>query len=849
MKPSRLFTVFIFCSIFLVGCSSSNNGPQFTAPPPPTTEPEPPTATAFAATLHRTEGGIPHIIAEDWGSIGFGTGYAAAEDLFCDLARNIFKYRAQQSEVFGPGDGNLNTDLFYKYLIDTGLYDQDIAAEFATQFAGYAAGFNRYLRDIGVDNLPDAACRGADWIQPMTAEDVKRIHLTPAFLPRLARLFLAATPPTSVAAANDDKARPKAAKLAKSEPTLTEEELLALATDIETMATARGKGSNGVAIGSDLTEHGGGMLFTNPHLDWDLSFRFLPRHHIIPGVTNELGANTWERANVGFGTNGNIAWTNTVSTSRNQALYELELVPGNPLAYMFDGEQRELIATEVTVNVLNEDGSMNQESHTFYESQHGLLMGLIFSWSEETAFALRIANEGARGSQGGAIAFMRANNVREFKDALAQFQSTPSTNTIAADSNGEAFYGDFSPNAGFTDQQLANCPTATPVLISFFAPAFAGNTSACEWNTDEDSAAPGLLGAGQQAFIFRRDYATNSNSSFWLANPNAPITGIPMVQGDIETERSLRTRSGLRIIQDRIDGADGLPGNIFNIDTLLERMLSNQNEAGFLLRDDLVTLCNDNPSVMLDSSPVDISAACTVLDAWDGNSNLESRGAHLFREFMRAAGASGRTLPDSLNYAVPFDVNDPVNTPRGLNTIDNPNALQALAEAVQTLNNAGIALDAALGELQSVTRNGARIPIHGGEEFEGVFNKMSLDFDGPNGYPEVTGSSGSWIMGVEFTPEGPVAKGILTYSISTNPESPRYLNMTELFSNKQFVDLPFTQEQVEAAATSTAELSEGTSDCEQDGWQSFSQPSFADEAACRSYFVDIADNRLTDFVD
>lgn len=215
---------------------------------------------------------------------------------------------------------------------------------------------------------------------------------------------------------------------------------------------------------------------------------------------------------------------------------------------------------------------------------------------------------------------------------------------------------------------------------------------------------------------------------------------------------------------------------------------------------------------------------------------------------MREAGASGRTLPESLSYAVPFNVSDPINTPRGLDTSDNPNALQALAKAVSKLTDVGIALDAQLGDIQSVTRNGEVIPLHGGEEFEGVFNKMSLDFDGANGYPDVTGSSGTWIMATEFTDDGPVTKAVLTYSLSANTESPHYSDMTKLFSNKQFVDIPFSEEDVEAAATSTLEITEDTEQCVDDGWQAFAQPAFASEVACRDYFSEIAAQQLTDFV-
>ena len=37
----------------------------------------------YRATITRTEHDIPHIVAEDWGSLGFGSGYAAAETSIC----------------------------------------------------------------------------------------------------------------------------------------------------------------------------------------------------------------------------------------------------------------------------------------------------------------------------------------------------------------------------------------------------------------------------------------------------------------------------------------------------------------------------------------------------------------------------------------------------------------------------------------------------------------------------------------------------------------------------------------------------------------------------------------------
>ena len=99
-----------------------------------------------------------------------------------------------------------------------------------------------------------------------------------------------------------------------------------------------------------------------------------------------------------------------------------------------------------------------------------------------------------------------------------------------------------------------------------------------------------------------------------------------------------------------------------------------------------------------------------------------------------------------------------------------------------------------------MTRNGKRIPIHGGPESAGVFNKIEAAFQGERGYPDVTRWSSSWIMATGLTAEGPEASGILTYSLSMNPRSPHYSDQTEMFSARRWLDLPYHRRDVQAAA-------------------------------------------------
>lgn len=123
-------------------------------------------------------------------------------------------------------------------------------------------------------------------------------------------------------------------------------------------------------------------------------------------------------------------------------------------------------------------------------------------------------------------------------------------------------------------------------------------------------------------------------------------------------------------------------------------------------------------AVGTDGTPVDVSAACRVLRRWDRSVDSDSRGALLFDRFWRKASSA----PAAELWRTPFDPADPVRTPRGLNTAA-PVLGRALADAVAELRAAGIALDARLGDHQFVVRNGKRLPIGGGTESLGIWNK------------------------------------------------------------------------------------------------------------------------------
>jgi acyl-homoserine-lactone acylase len=322
-------------------------------------------------------------------------------------------------------------------------------------------------------------------------------------------------------------------------------------------------------------------------------------------------------------------------------------------------------------------------------------------------------------------------------------------------------------------------------------PVLDGSQAGCDWATDADSTAPGVFGSSKTPHLFRADYVSQSNDSHWLTNPKQPLAGFSPVFGDEATARSIRTRHGIDIIDRRVAGKDGLGAPKFDLASLQGALYQNRHLGAEMVRDDLVKACKAKKSAKL-------APACTALENWDLKVNLDSRGAHLFHLFAEEKG---------IQFKVPFDPKNPVTTPNTLDT-SNPAVLAALEKAADKLNELKIPLDAKLGDVQRETRNGERIPIHGGAGPEGVFNVITVESLEPQlGWTSIRHGS-SWIMTVEFAPDGPKSQGILTYSQSVNPNSPHYSDQTKLYSQKGWDDLRFSEAAVEAGTVSRKTVSE-----------------------------------------
>ncbi|HEX8003417.1 MAG TPA: penicillin acylase family protein [Mycobacteriales bacterium] len=761
-------------------------------------------ATTYDVKIRWTEHGIPHIEARDYPSLGYGYGYAVASETICVLADTYTTVRAQRSRFFGPDAGysyrangstvtNLNSDFFYQQIIDDKRVERLLSGpdaprqEIRDGVRGYVDGYNRWLADVGgADGVTDPACKGKPWVTPITEMDAYRRFYQLALLASSGVAIDgigAAQPPTPAAPVPALKAGATAAAL--------REEFQRLAI-----------GSNAVALGTDATDNGRGLLLGNPHFPWIGSERFFQAHLTIPDELDVAGGSLLGVPLVLIGHTAHQAWSHTVSTAYRFTPFQETLVPGSPTTYLYDGVPTEMTSREVTVDALV-GGKLEKRSRTLWSTKHGpvftSILGIPLPWTPGTAFAMGDANAPNFRYLNHFFEVNHAQSAREVLDTLKRNQGIPWVNTIAADDKGEALYADISVTPHVTDVHARTCSTAVgqATFAALRLPVLDGSRSSCEWGSDPDSKQPGTFGPSSMPSLIRDDYVTNSNDSYWLANPAQPLEGFAQIIGDERAERTTRTRSGLVMVAEELAN-----GGRFSRQELQDLLYSNRQHSFELTRDDLLTMCRAFPGYAPSSNgPVATGNACDVLEAWDGTDNLDARGALLFRRFWtRAIAVQAAVLTNAQRapvWLVPFDANDPVHTPRGLN-VANPLVQRAFGDALADLAGAGIPLDARLGDWQvDVRPDGTRTPYHGGPGTLGVFNALNSSWNASKGYVGPLAHGSSFIQVVAFDGDGcPDARTILTYSQSTNPNSPHYADQTRLYSGGGWVTDRFCRSDV-----------------------------------------------------
>lgn len=780
-----------------------------------------PKAKPGKATIIRTEQSIPNIVAKDFAGGGYGVGYAMAEDNVCTMADFWLTLRAERAKHFGPSAAN--SDLYYAYVNKTAPLQEMIDApppngptkDAMAMIDGFIAGYNAYLAETGVDNIPDPRCRGKAWVTPITRLDVmRRVYDLTGYAGRaLVRNDNATPAPPSGASAGS--------------ATTGLNPLAGLGVELSSNGTVaalakafadrvREGGSNAVGFGSQATDNGSGALLGNPHWTWDGADRFWQMHLKVG-----KGGKKMHTSGMGFlgqplvmiGHNDRVAWSHTVSAARRLAIAEVQLVPGSPTKYLLDGQPREMERTTVTVDVRESDGTITKRSKTFYSTVYGPIVTSVlgipaFPWTQASAYSLIDMNADNSRIMNQFMESDSADSVEELYRAHAKYAGNPWATTTAADDRGNTLFTDVGtvPNISNEFAAACNTPLGHATWNTLGLAVLKGSLSACAVPTDPKSAAPMVMPSDRQPVIRRKDYVANSNESHWLTNAREPLEGYSRVFGPERSQRAMRTRLGHKIVLDRLEGRDGSGKRTFSRQDIQDAVFNNRQLLGELWVDDLVAQCELQGGTMPGSSgPVDVSEGCEVLSKWDRTDNLDSPGAVLFKRFADLSLASNDFLISYVGangapmWRIPYvpGAGDPVNQPSGLGPAWAP-AQQALADAVTQLKAANIPLDATLRDYQRTTYGGKSNPLHGGEGTLGLFNAMNTRWNG-KGY-SAGGGGPSFVMVTSFGNGCPDDRTLLLGSQrSQNSGWSRAADQVTLYASKTWVDPPFCDSELEAA--------------------------------------------------
>lgn len=762
------------------------------------------------ATIKRLEHDIPHIIATDWESLGFGHGYATAETTICTLVDVLLTARGERSRYLGADTTyddqvsmtgtNLDVDTLVGDLHNRKVVEKLLAdpvagpgQEARAMVEGYAKGVNRYVAKVGGSSgVKDPACKGMPLDTKATALDMwygiytaNILASTGVFLtsivhadpPSLNHPGLPQVPglPIDTSFQNVPDQIPGASKLLTS---------LGLDPDVPF-------GSNATAVGKDVTTTGRGMLLGNPHFPWRGRYRFTQAHLTIPGVYDVAGASLIGSPVINIGWNKDVAWSHTVSTAYRFTPYEYKTLI-SPKVYLTDHGIKKLEHRTVKVAAKQKDGQIATLTQDLYRTPQGYVIddvSKLMGWSPVSFFAIRDANAEQLRTIDSFLEMGKATTVRDLIDKQDAGGGIPWVNTIAADRNGDVVYADHSVVPHVSNAMARRCLTPIGYLMykQVGLPGLDGTRadSSCAWGADKDAERPGILGPDNLPEAFRTDWVMNANDSYWLPNPAQKLEGYPRIIGCEKCERTLRSRMVYHYVLDRLSGADGLAGNKVSPSTFAATEHADRVYGAELAREngDLDKVCR--AAVAKGADP----KACVALQEWDGTSKITSRGGQIFTEFWKR-------LPAKYVWEVPFSADDPVETPRDLNET-NAKVVKAMVEAIAYLKAKKVPWNAQWGTLNVAGDRGAPpIPVDGGDAGVGNANAtVSRNPDRNSGYLYPVTYGSSHIQSIAFTDKGVEARTILTYSQNDNPKLPTSSDQTRMFGKGRWVSFPWTAAQ------------------------------------------------------
>lgn len=358
--------------------------------------------------IRRDTFGVPHILADDEEALGFGLGYAQAEDHALELVTRLVRSRGEASRHLGSE--YLESDFAMRRLDNTAEARQaftGLGKRYRRLLTGFAQGVNLYVRE-------HRAAMPA-WVPEFTAVDIlanTRNAAVEAITSQARLRALAAKYPAQPAAGAPDEIGGRTEERARAgdEP-----------------------GSNALAVGGRRSASGSPILLGNPHLNW--SSRYWEAHITIPGRLDFYGSTLVGFPSLRAGFNAHLGYVQTNNAPDLEDVLAVPLDPAHRDHYLFEGKSRALAQKQVSVDVRQPDGSLKTESRTF----HATHLGPVIYRSADKVFAWRSVSLGSWRYFEGFLELNYTRTLREFLATLER-QYIPTSNFTYADAAGNILY-------------------------------------------------------------------------------------------------------------------------------------------------------------------------------------------------------------------------------------------------------------------------------------------------------------------------------------------------------------------------------------------------------------------------
>lgn len=348
--------------------------------PPPT--PDYPSRVEIRRTSH----GVPHILADDMGAMGYGLAWAQLEDHGAMVVLNLVRGRGELSKIFGPD--SLESDFTHveTHALAVATYAR-LSADLRRVQEGWAAAVNRWI-----ELHPDEYTRYD--LPRFTPHDVAALWVDEQVEPAIRRFERAQARRQAADSVNRDNI-----------------------------------GSNAWAFGPNRTTTGNTILLRNPHIGWraDWYSTYYEAQITVPGVINFYGD-----FRVGFpfyfngGFNDSLGWATTNNSPDLEEVYSLRLDPSRPDHLLFDGGSVPMERKLLTVEVRRGD-TVVPESREVWRTTLGPVIGR----GSGEVYVLKSPGWQEYRKAEQFLAMMRARTHADWLEAMAMRAHTESNLTYA----------------------------------------------------------------------------------------------------------------------------------------------------------------------------------------------------------------------------------------------------------------------------------------------------------------------------------------------------------------------------------------------------------------------------------